>query len=72
MIGVLSDRERRIRRVMQRDGIDAARAAARIDAQKGEEYFKANCDHILYNNGDEAPFIETCREFFTEVLKNHG
>ena len=72
VIGVLSDRERRIRRVMQRDGIDAARAAARIDAQKGEEYFKANCDHILYNNGDEAPFIETCREFFTEVLKNHG
>ena len=72
VLGVLADREARIRRIMLRDGLDEKRAAARIDAQKGEEYYREKCDHILYNNGDEGSFSDTCREYFTEVLKNHG
>ena len=57
---------------MNRDGLDLERAAARVDAQKSDDYFKEKCDHILYNNGDEDQFSDTCREFFTEALKNHG
>ena len=72
VLGVLADRQTRIERIMRRDGLDEKHAAARIDAQKGEEYFCEKCDHILYNNGDEDQFSDTCREYFTEVLKNHG
>lgn len=72
ILGVLADRETRIWRIMRRDGLDETRAAARIDAQKGEDYFTEKCDHVLYNNGDEDQFSDTCREYFTEVLKNHG
>ena len=72
VLGVLADRETRIRRIMLRDALDERRAAARIDAQKGEDYYREKCDHILYNNGDEGSFSDTCREYFTEVLKNHG
>ena len=72
VLGVLADREERIRRIMLRDGLDERRAAARIDAQKTEDYYREKCDHILYNDGDEGSFSDTCREYFTEVLKNHG
>ena len=72
VLGVLADRETRIARVMCRDGLDFERASARVDAQKSDEYFKEKCDHILYNNGDEDQFSDTCRQFFSEVLKNHG
>ncbi len=72
VLGVLADRETRIARIMRRDGLDRARAAARVDAQRGDAYFCEKCDHILYNNGDEGQFFTICREYFTEVLKNHG
>ena len=72
ILGVLAERETRIARIMRRDGLDRERAAARVDAQKGEAYFKEKCDHILYNNGDEDQFSDTCRKYFTEALKDHG
>ena len=72
LLGVLADREARIARIMRRDGLDRERASARIDAQKPESYFKEKCDHILYNSGDEDQFSDTCRDYFTEGLKNHG
>ena len=72
VVCVTAPEEILVRRIMQRDGISAERAAARIDAQKGEDYFQEKCDHILYNNGDEDQFYRACKEYFTEVLKNHG
>ena len=72
VLGVLADRKTRIARIMCRDGLSEDQAAARIDAQRDEAYFHEKCDHILYNNGDEDQFSNTCREYFTEVLKNHG
>ena len=72
VIGILADRETRITRIRHRDNLSYERAAERVDAQKNDDYFKEKCDHILYNNGDEDQFFDTCREYFTEVLKNHG
>ena len=72
VLGVLSDRGTRIARIMRRDGLNEKQAAARVGAQKSDAYFIEKCDHILYNNGDEDQFSDICREFFTEVLKNHG
>ena len=72
VLGVIAEREERIRRIMRRDGISAERAAARVDAQKPDAYFKEKCDHILYNDGDEDHFLDTCREYLTEVIKTHG
>ncbi|MBR0041207.1 MAG: threonylcarbamoyl-AMP synthase [Oscillospiraceae bacterium] len=72
VLGVLAGRQTRIARIMRRDGLNERRAAARVDAQKSEGYFKEKCDHVLYNNGDEDQFSNTCRDYFTEVLKIHG
>ena len=72
VVGVLASRASRLERIMRRDGISAERAAERIDAQKGEDYFKEKCDHILYNNGDVNQFSDLCKKTFSEVVKSHG
>ena len=66
--GVLADREKRIERIMARDGITADYAALRIDAQQKDEYYKENCTHLLYNNGTPEEFKASCRSLFRQLL----
>ena len=67
-VGVLADRETRIQRIMQRDGISHEYASARVKAQKPDEYYEENCTYILRNDGTEDEFIEKCKLLYKEVL----
>ena len=69
VVGVLADRQTRIERIMRRDAISAERAQARIDAQRSDDYFRANCSLILENNTDETSFSQRCQESFSEVIQ---
>lgn len=71
VIGVLADRERRLERIRMRDGITREAAEARINAQRPDSYYEANCTHILLNNADEDSFAADCRRLLKEIL-NHG
>lgn len=68
LCGVLADREKRMERIMARDGITEEYAALRIDAQQKDEYYKEHCTHLLYNNGSENEFKESCRALFRQLL----
>lgn len=68
VLGVLSDKEKRAERIMKRDNIDKASAFLRIDAQREDDYFKENCDRIIYNNGTEEEFCDSLLNLLTEVL----
>ncbi len=52
MIGVLADKEERIRRIMARDGLSRQDAERRIGAQKPDSFYEENCDFVVYNNGN--------------------
>lgn len=65
---VLADRDKRIERIMARDGITREYAALRVDAQKPDSYFEEKCDYILKNNSTEEKFREKCRSKFLEVI----
>ena len=65
---VLADREKRIGRIMVRDGITRDYAELRVDAQKPDSYFEEKCDYILKNNSTEEEFREKCRSKFLEVI----
>ncbi len=65
---VLADRDKRIERIMARDGITREYAALRVDAQKPDSYFEKKCDYILKNNSTEEEFREKCRSKFLEVI----
>ncbi len=66
--GVLADREKRIERIMARDGISREYAVLRVDAQKSDDYFAEKCDIILKNNSTETEFREKCKKIFLEVI----
>lgn len=50
VIAVLSDRDLRIKRIMERDAISKEDAANRILSQKDDEFYIAKADYIVYNN----------------------
>ena len=60
--GVTAPRAERIRRIMAREGIPEDYAAARVDAQKSDEWYAEHCDQILENNGTLEAFEELCRK----------
>ena len=52
VVSVVSDVELRLERITARDGIQREAALSRMNAQYGEEFFRAGSDFIIENNGD--------------------
>lgn len=72
VVGVLADRETRVRRVMARDSISEQAARARIDAQPDDGFFRARCDYILENNGDLAALWRDTDALYAILIKGDG
>lgn len=69
VIGVLAARETRIARIMARDGLDEGRAAARIDAQPDDDFYRARCRWLLTNDGDRAAIEAACAALWRDLLR---
>ena len=67
-VAVISDKESRIRRIMQRDGIEREDALRRIEAQKSDEYYIKNCSHVLINDSSLEGFENKCDVFFGGLI----
>ena len=68
VIGVVSDREKRIERIMQRDNIERQYAEKRVDAQKNDAFFEEHCDIILRNDGTIDEFAINIKNIIKEVM----
>lgn len=68
VIGVISEREKRIERIMQRDNITREYAALRVDAQKDNAFFEKNCDRIIRNDGTREELVQSVKNTLKEVL----
>ena len=58
LAGILADKEVRISRIMERDGLSKEDARLRIEAQKADEFYIENCDFVIYNNSGEIDIDE--------------
>ncbi len=58
VLAVLAPREVRLARIMARDGLDEARATARLDAQKPDAFFRTHADAVLENGGDDTERLD--------------
>ena len=58
VVGVLAPKEVRVRRIMAREGISEAYARKRVDAQQGDDFFRAHCGYILENGGEDPAEFE--------------
>ncbi len=56
-VAVLADTALRSKRIMARDGLTAAQAEARIQAQPEDSFYQQRCRFILYNNSDKATLL---------------
>ena len=73
VIGVIAPLEKRLSRIMERDGITRELARQRIDAQKPDGFYRDNCTYILENNYDTAgEFEEECRVLYQWLLTEYG
>ena len=66
-VSVLAPADVRLQRLMARDGISAAYAQKRIDAQPPEDWFRSKTTYTLENSGTEADFHSKCLAFLREV-----
>ena len=67
VIGVTAKKELRTGRIRLRDGISEEAALARINSQKSDDFYMANCDFTVSNNDDG----ELEREY-TDIIKKIG
>lgn len=63
-VAITAPTEKRIARLMARDGISESYAHKRLDAQKTNEQFSALCDYTLVNDTTEEDFYRQCLGFF--------
>lgn len=64
-IAVLADKNTRLERISNRDGITVESAAMRIASQKPDEFYISNTDYAIYNNTE----IEDMRCKIIELLR---
>ena len=67
-LAVISDREKRISRIMLRDSIDRDAAIRRIDSQLDDEKLISLCDYTVFNNGDFDDLRKKVEKIACEIL----
>lgn len=67
VISVLADTDVRLRRIMQRDGIDQNTALARMNAQKSDTFFRTHSDYVIENNDTPEHIFPEIRRILTEM-----
>lgn len=67
IISVLADKKLRAERIMSRDNIDAETAMRRINAQKGDEFFRAHSDYVIENNENPEKLLPAVKTILCET-----
>lgn len=62
-ICVIAEKNTRIKRIMERDGLTLKEAEERINAQKSDDFYKENADYVIYNNDDGSNLEEIANRF---------
>lgn len=67
-VAVIAPVERRIARLMAREGISEDYARARIQAQKPDSYFEDHCTHTIYNDYSTLAAMEEAADRLLQRL----
>ena len=68
VLGILAPRTVCAERITERDSISEDSAYLRLGAQHDNDFFRANCDVIIENNGD----LQSLERAICQFLKEHG
>jgi len=67
-VAVLAPEERRICRIMERDGIDREMAVRRVRAQKPDDYYRSHAGAVLENNGSREELLRQAETLLEKYL----
>ncbi|MBQ4119688.1 MAG: dephospho-CoA kinase [Clostridia bacterium] len=71
-IAVLSDKNNRIKRIIERDNLTNEEALTRINAGKTDNFYKDNANYIIYNNKTEEEFLKEFGLVLESILKGEN
>ena len=72
VIAVLSSKETRIARIMERDRLTRERAEERVLAQKPDDFYRASADAVLFNDGDFRALFAGFESFLVQFNERKG
>ena len=68
-LAITAPPEIRVKRIMDREGIDEEYAWSRVRAQQKDEFFTQRCDYVLVNDCTSAEaFGSRAKELFESIL----
>lgn len=67
ILSVLAEKEERIKRITERDGITGEEAKKRIEAQKNDEFYIENSDYIVYNNSEKGNLVHQIKKIIADI-----
>lgn len=70
VISVISEREKRIERIIKRDSLTKEDAKNRILSQPDDNFYIEKSDYILYNNGNSEALREEARKIISQLREN--
>ena len=69
VVAVTADKDIRVNRIIKRDSLSEEQAMLRVNAQYGEEYFRARADYIIENNFDEESLRTQAEKVYNKLDK---
>lgn len=70
IISVIADREMRIARIINRDGISRERALTRVNAQQPDSFYEDAADAVIRNDGDVSELLCKVRQVLSDWRVN--
>lgn len=67
VVAVVADRELRLRRIMERDGVSREYAEERIAAQHDDDFFTRRADYVIENNGSREALRRRVAQVFAAL-----
>lgn len=68
-LGVLANKNARIARVAERDGLGEDAILQRFDSQPQDDYYKSRCDCVIYNDVDKGSLETAVNNFIEKFVK---
>ena len=68
IISVIADLDKRIQRIIKRDGISLEQIESRIKNQKSDDFFIENSDYVIYNNSDYADIYIQASKIYDKIF----
>lgn len=69
VVGVIAEKELRLQRICQRDGLDRESAINRILSQKDDEFYRQNCNYIIENSGSREELKIKTQKIIRSICK---